>query len=451
MNPISLFELNNLVRTTLENTWCDPVWIAAELSELRRNPNGHCYLELVEKDSRSDALIAKARGNIWRNVWPLLKSHFEKVTGRTLAPGMRVLVAAEVTFHELYGYSLNIVDIDPTYTLGDMSRRRNEILAQLKADGVYTLNKELTLPRPLKRIAVISSPTAAGYGDFCNQLEQSGCAFRLEIYPATMQGEQVGPSIIAALDRIASEEHLWDAVAIIRGGGASSDLNGFDNYDLASHIAQFPLPVFTGIGHERDDTVIDFVAHTRFKTPTAVAAFLIQQDMEETRICTELQRRLQQSVCVLLEQEQNRLREWMQRYKMGIWQSTRSYHEILLRKSSRMQIAVGHQLQDARFRLETCPPIIRQASERLLETHRQRHLHITQIIGMTDPQHILRLGFSITRYQGKSVQQPNDVPIGATITTQLAEGEITSTVQTHSQTKKNEKEEPNLRTSTTPA
>ena len=278
MKPLSLYDLNTLVRRSLEQCLPDEYWVQAELSEVRVHPaTGHCYVEFVQKDPRSNNLVAKARGVIWSNVFHLLRPYFEESTGQMFTAGIKVLVQVTVSFHELYGYSLTVQDIDPTYTLGDMARRRREILAQLKADGVLTLNKELPMPVLPQRIAVISSASAAGYGDFCHQLEHNprGYYFRVELFPSIMQGERTESSLLAALDRINQRLEYFDVVVIIRGGGATSDLSCFDTYLLAAACAQFPLPIITGIGHERDDTVLDTVAHTRVKTPTAAAECLI--------------------------------------------------------------------------------------------------------------------------------------------------------------------------------
>ena len=249
---LSLFELNARVRAMLHHTLPDCYWVAAEISDLRVASNGHCYMELVQKDTFSGSLVAKARAMIWRQNYVMVRSHFEHATQQRLVAGIKVLVYVSVEFHELYGYSLNIVDIDPTYTLGDLAQRRQEIIRQLQDDGVMDLNKELPLPRVLRRIAVISSATAAGYGDFCNQLQQSGYDFTLKLFPAVMQGDKVERSVIDALNAIAAECDDWDVVVIIRGGGATTDLNGFESYLLATNVAQFPLPILTGIGHERD-------------------------------------------------------------------------------------------------------------------------------------------------------------------------------------------------------
>ena len=260
---ISLYDLNALVRRSIEQCLPDEFWVQAELSDVRTNSTGHCYLEFIQKDPRSNNLIAKARGTIWANVYRLLKPYFEEATGQAFVSGIKVLVQVTVSFHELYGYSLTVQDIDPTYTLGDMAKRRREILKQLEEEGVLTLNKELDMPRLPQRIAIISSPTAAGYGDFCHQLQNNSRRFYFytELFPALMQGDRVEDSVLAALDKVNVRLPEFDVVVIIRGGGATSDLSGFDTYLLAAACAQFPLPIITGIGHERDDTVRDAVAH----------------------------------------------------------------------------------------------------------------------------------------------------------------------------------------------
>ena len=243
MDSLSLLELNALVRRSLEQCLPDEYWIQAELSDVRSNTTGHCYLEFVQKDPRSNNLVAKARGMIWSNIYRLLKPYFEETTGQLFTSGIKVLVKVTVQFHELYGYSLTVLDIDPAYTLGDMARRRREILMQLEEEGVLTLNKELEMPVLPQRIAVISSATAAGYGDFCHQLQHNsgGFFFYTELFPALMQGNQVEESVLAALDRINDRVNEFDVVVIIRGGGATSDLSGFDTYLLGGRLC--PVPV----------------------------------------------------------------------------------------------------------------------------------------------------------------------------------------------------------------
>ena len=276
----SLLELNNRVKGAVLNAFPETCWVRAEMSDVRTNAaSGHCYLEFIEKSAITGQLVAKARGSIWAKTFRMLKPYFEMETGQMFASGLKVLVKVSVEFHELYGYSLTVLDIDPAYTLGDMIRKRMEIIRQLKEEGVFTLNKELPFPTLPKRVAVITSPTAAGYEDFLNQLanNKEGYPFYTKLFPALMQGERTEESVIAALDGVYRHADCFDVVVIIRGGGATSDLNSFDSYLLAANCAQFPLPIITGIGHERDDTILDMVAHTRMKTPTAVAEFLIGQ------------------------------------------------------------------------------------------------------------------------------------------------------------------------------
>ena len=271
---MTLFELNRLVRETIECELPHEYWVEAELSECRES-RGHCYMELIEKDEQTATPIAKARANCWAQKWVMIRPYFERATGQRLVAGMKVLLKVYPQFHEAFGFSWIVTDIDPTYTLGDMARKRQEIIRQLKEEGVFDLQKELTLPLFCQHIAVISSETAAGYGDFCNQLADNpyGFQFQTQLFPAIMQGEGVEGSIINALERIYDQP--FDCVVIIRGGGATSDMSGFDTLALAEHVANFPIPIITGIGHDRDESILDMVSHTRVKTPTAAAALLI--------------------------------------------------------------------------------------------------------------------------------------------------------------------------------
>jgi len=340
-DSVTLYELNSLVRSVLEQTMDDTYWLEAELSEARLASNGHFYVEFVQKDDSGRSFIAKARGTIWARTYHTLAPLFERATGEHLRAGMKVRVQVSISFHELYGYALNVIDIDPSYTMGDMARRRREILAQLEADGILRDNQELQLPTLVKRIAVVSSAGAAGYGDFCDQLERNdyGLFFHTQLFPAVMQGDHVEESVLAALAAIADEAERWDCVVIIRGGGATSDLSDFDSYHLAAAITQMPLPVIVGIGHERDETVLDFVAHTRVKTPTAAAAFLIDLGAQQLALIEELQLRLTQAarqqietlhftldkmlsllphtVAMTLEREQHKLQQLSQRYRQA--------------------------------------------------------------------------------------------------------------------------------------
>lgn len=429
--PYSLHELNALVRKSITECLPGEYWLQAELSDVRMNAAGHCYLEFVQKDPRSNNLIAKARGTIWSNTFCLLKPYFEQETGQAFAPGLKVLVKVTAGFHELYGYSLTVLDIDPTYTLGDLARRRREILRQLEEEGVLTLNKELELPRLASRIAVISSATAAGYGDFCDQLHKNtyNFAFQADLFPAVMQGDRVEESIIAALDAIHARREEWDAVVIIRGGGATSDLSGFDTYLLAANCAQFPLPIITGIGHERDDTVIDSVAYKRVKTPTAAAEFLIGH-LRTTAV--ELQNYADALVSAALSRmtgERKRLE--IIRTKLPSLVTLRTMRETHRFSviQERVRTAVTHRFGRERHRLFYLKQRMRASAEKqvILQSHRLELLQ--QQIKGASPEQLLKRGYSITLKNGKALTDSSCVQSGDLIETVLFRGKIKSTVK----------------------
>lgn len=408
MEALSLLELNALVRRSLEQCLPDEYWVQAELSDVRTNSTGHCYLEFIQKDPRSNGLVAKARGTIWSNVYRLLKPYFEEATGQAFVSGIKVLVQVTVSFHELYGYSLTVQDIDPTYTLGDMARRRREILKQLEEEGVLTLNKELEMPDLPQRIAVISSPTAAGYGDFCHQLQNNprGFFFYTELFPALMQGDRVEESVLSALDLILNRQNDFDAVVIIRGGGATSDLSGFDTYLLAAACAQFPLPIITGIGHERDDTVLDSVAHTRVKTPTAAAEYLIDcMDLAADGL-EVLASRLHESVLSRLTEEHRKLNLYR----------------------NRIPSAVVRRISDAKLTLLAARRDISQAVTSSLSRQRYRLELLQQRLTDASPEKMLARGYSITLKDGKAVKDAASLNENDEILTRFYRGEATSIV-----------------------
>ena len=431
MEALTLYELNNLVRGSLERALPDEYWVQAELSEVREAYNGHCYLEFVQKGNNGRDLVAKARGVVWAGTYRLLKPLFERETGRPLSAGMKVLVRVSVTFHELYGYSLSVTDIDPAYTLGDLARLRREILARLEADGILNDNKELPLPVLANRIAVISSATAAGYGDFRNQLLRNDyrLRFTLRLFPAVMQGERVEESVLAALDAIMAERDEWDAVVIIRGGGATSDLSGFDTYLLAAACAQFPLPVITGIGHERDDTVLDLVAHTRVKTPTAAAAFLVRHQLEAATRLEALSRDIGQEVMARLERERVRLERLSAALSAAFSQVRVRGEHRLEQLALRLSHAWQQRLAAGRHALEVCGGRIGRAIPVRLERERFRLQLLRQRFEAADPAVLLKRGYSMTFCGGRLVRKASDVEQGKEITTRLAEGEIRSVVQ----------------------
>lgn len=383
MEALSLYELNLRVRAVLEDTLSEPVWVQAELSSVATR-GLHCYLEFVQKAENGNTFIAKARGQIWANKWALIQPYFEQTTGQPLSPGMQVMVQVEVTFHEIYGYALNVLDINPTYTLGDIARRRQEILRQLETEGIINLNKELELPVPVQRIAVISAEGAAGWGDFQHQLlnNEYGLAFDVQLFPAVMQGERVEPTIIEALNQIAAEQDRWDVVVIIRGGGATSDLTGFDTLALAENVAQFPLPVITGIGHERDDTVLDIVSHTRVKTPTAAAEFLIHLGVEQLQRIDSLRASITDAALQLLHQQQMRLERVTGRIP-SLWELYKTNHL--------------HCLDTAFADLQTL-------ARTILDRQRHRLELVRTQLDAADPVRIYRLGYSVVRKDGRAVR-----------------------------------------------
>lgn len=427
--PLSLFELNALVRKSVKLCLPDEYWVQAELSDVRTNYSGHCYLEFVQKDPRGNALVAKARGMIWSNIYVMLKPYFERETGQTFTSGIKVLVKVTVDFHELYGYSLTVVDIDPAYTLGDMARRRKEIIFRLEEEGVLTLNKELEMPLLPQRVAVISSATAAGYGDFCNQLlnNSDGLVFYPHLFAAVMQGDKVEASVIAALNAIYKEVDRWDVVVIIRGGGATSDLSGFDTYDLAANCAQFPLPIITGIGHERDDTVIDMVSHTRVKTPTAAAEFLINR-MRET--ASDLERYISyfhQTIPERIAHSKERLEQWVARIPSRV--QMRLQHERF--RQERMAVRMNTAWQ-TRFLREEYRLRLEQRLATAIEARLQRERHRLQLaqsqVEAASPELLLKRGYSLTLKDGKAVTDASALHPGDILTTRVAKGEFKSKV-----------------------
>ena len=429
---LSLVELNQRIRMTLEQAFPDTYWVRAEMSDVRENgASGHCYLEFIEKDPRSGQLLAKVRGAIWAKTFRLLKPYFEMETGQRFVSGLKVLVRVTVDFHELYGLSLTVVDIDPAYTLGDMARKRLEIIRQLQEEGVFELNKELPLPLLPHRIALISSPTAAGYEDFMNQLthNRAGYPFYVKLFPALMQGERTEESVIAALDRIYAHQELFDVVALLRGGGATSDLNSFDSYLLAANCAQFPLPILTGIGHERDDTVVDLVAHTRLKTPTAVAEFLIARMDQAAQIVEELQQTMTQSASVRLLQEKQRLQSYATRFPALVGQRMERNRTLLHQLGAKLPTMAQGFVERKRAMVDRLVMQLRNATTTHL-TEKQRFLQLQeQFVRMASPDYILRRGYSLTLREGKIIKRAEELHVGEELTTRFMDGEVKSIIK----------------------
>ena len=407
---LTLRQLNLLVRDAIETALPDEYWVEAELSECREH-GGHCYMELIEKDEHSNTPVARASAKCWRQTWQMVRPYFERTTGQPLRAGMKVLLKVYAQFHEAYGFSWIVSDIDPTYTLGDMARRRQEIIRQLKEEGIFDLQRELRIPLFAQRIAVISAPNAAGYGDFCRQLEDNDYGFRFAVtlFPAVMQGEQVEASVISALNAIysASATHAtavpqspFDVVVILRGGGATADLSGFDTLALAENVAQFPLPIITGIGHERDESILDMVSNTRVKTPTAAAAFLI----DNLRHVLE---RIEQAEASLSQYITQRIRYQQQR---------------ISQLATLIPALAQRRLSDERHRIDLLQNRLPIAIERRFTA--QKHL-LEQIdikLQGYDPQLLLSRGYSMTLKDGRVVRDPQQLQPGDEIETRVAKG-----------------------------
>ena len=429
MKTITLYELNSLVRQTIEIGLPKSYWVEAEISELREN-SGHCYLELIEKDKRYNTPIAKASARCWRQTWGMVKPYFENTTGQQLRAGMKVLIEVYAQFHEAYGFSWIISDIDPNYTLGDMARKRQEIIKRLKEEGVFDLNKQLDLPLFSQRIAVISSKSAAGYGDFANQLygNQYGYYFEAELFAATMQGEDVERSIIKALNAINDRCDDFDCVVIIRGGGATSDMSGFDALELAENVANFPLPIITGIGHDRDECILDMVSHTRVKTPTAAAALLIDNLHTAERRIDDARQRIANLTSRKMEVEKLRLSRLAERLP-ALFGSVKDKQE------ARLNILQERLFRLAEIRLSNCENIVGQlekkislTAEHLLMVEKHRLELLEGRAQNLDPQLLLRRGYSITLVGGKALRDPSQVKQGDKIETRLEKGTITSII-----------------------
>ena len=420
---ISLFELNRLVRESIELSMPDEYWVEAELSECRES-RGHCYMELIQKDELSATPVAKASAKCWANKWLTIRPYFERTTGQQLHAGMKVLLKVYPQFHEAYGFSWIVSDIDPTYTLGDMARKRQEIIQKLKSEGVFDLQKELQLPMFCQRIAVISSQTAAGYGDFCNQLADNpyGFKFETQLFPAIMQGEGVEQSIINALESIynyqlstirsalplgSSKNCQFDCIAIIRGGGATSDMSGFDTLALAENVANFPIPIITGIGHDRDESILDMVSHTRVKTPTAAAAFLISHLKE---------------VLDVIDNSQDLITRYAQQKLSTLNSQLSTLSESIPRLFSLVKTRQESKIDSLWIKI----PML---FERKLTGDTHRLQLIEERLKALDPTLLLARGYSITTYNGRAVRDASQLPPGTEIETRLARGTVHSIVK----------------------
>ena len=405
---MTLLELNGMVRATLECGMPDEYWVEAELAEARET-RGHCYMELVQKDGQTNTPVAKASAKCWKQTWAVLAPYFERTTGQPLHAGMKVLLRVYPNFHEAYGFSWIVTDIDPTFTVGDMARRRMEIIAALKEQGIFDMNRQLQLPMFAQRIAVISSETAAGYGDFYNQLTDNsyGFKFSVTLFPAIMQGERVEQSVIAALEHIYDNVDDYDCVVIIRGGGATSDMSGFDTLALAENVAQFPLPIITGIGHDRDESVLDMVSCIRVKTPTAAAAYLINHLGEVNELITNLNERIIRCATMRMEMQKMRLANLSERIP-------RVFSLVKVKQEAR---------------LDALNARITSAIQHVLDRQKHRLEMLGQRAASLDPKILLKRGYSITLKDGKVVHDKEVLTPGDEIETIFEKGTIKSIVK----------------------
>ena len=427
---LSLYELNTLVSSVLSLDLPDDYWVEAELSEARE-VRGHCYMELVQKDEASNTPIAKASAKCWASRWSILRPMFERVTGQRLHAGMKVMLRVKAQFHAAYGFSWIVSDINPEYTMGDLMRRRQEIIKQLKAEGVFDLQRELTIPAFAQHIAVVSSDGAAGYGDFCRHLADNaqGYRFTVRLFSATMQGEAVEQSVIAALNRIYEEQDVFDAVVIIRGGGATSDLSGFDTLALAENVANFPLPIITGIGHDRDESILDMVAHTRVKTPTAAAQLLIDNLSRTDQLIESLRQRIVRTTQQRMHTEQVRLKAVAERIPVLFSLVSVKEQARIDRLSRQVLNAVARRIDTARQRVERLEVRLADTVRRLLTDEQHRLQMLEQRIEAENPERLLRRGYSITTYEGHAVHDASQLPKGAVVETRVEKGAFKSKVE----------------------
>lgn len=426
---LSLYELNSIVASVIDIDMSGDYWVVAEISELRE-VRGHCYMELVEKDGLSNTPIAKASAKCWASRWSMLRPMFERITGQRLHAGMKVMLSVHAQFHAAYGFSWIVSDINPEYTMGDLARRRQQIVAQLKAEGVFDLQRELTLPMFAQRIAVVSSDGAAGYGDFCRQLHDNSAhyIYKVELFNATMQGEAVEHSVIAALNRIYSRHDSFDVVVIIRGGGATSDLSGFDTLALAENVANFPLPVITGIGHDRDESILDMVAHTRVKTPTAAAQLLIDNLVRTESMIDAARQSIVDCTQRRMQHERVRVESLSARIPM-MFSLVKTKEEARVDMlARRIETATQRRIATALMQIDNLQAKLQSAVNRQLVDARHRLQLVEQRIEAVNPERLLQRGYSITTYNGHAVRNAMELPDGAVVETRVEKGKFTSVV-----------------------
>lgn len=426
---LSLYELNSLVAEAISIGVPGQYWVEAEISEARE-VRGHCYLELVEKDDRSNTPVARASAKCWQNRWSIIRPMFERVTGQRLHAGMKVMLRVYANFHEAYGFSWIVSDINPEYTLGDLARRRKEIVERLKADGVFDLQRELLLPMFAQRIAVVSSEGAAGFGDFCRQLHDNarGYQFDVRLFPAVMQGEAVERSVVEALNAIYEVQERYDCVVIIRGGGATSDLSGFDTLALAENVANFPLPIITGIGHDRDETVLDLVAFAHVKTPTAAAQLLVDHLSQTAALADRLCQRVVLAARHRMEMEQGRLRSLASRIPVLFSLVGEKETGRLDRLTARINSSLALTISAQRQHLDRLAASVRDQTLRRITAEQHRLEMLERRVEAENPERLLKRGYSITTYKGRTVRDASQLPPDAEVETRVENGSFRSRV-----------------------
>ncbi|MDD2635661.1 MAG: exodeoxyribonuclease VII large subunit [Bacteroidales bacterium] len=450
-SALSLIELNQKIKFAIEHKFDSPVWVVAEINSITRHRSGHCYVEFIQKAKAYDQIIAKTRATIWANQFIMIESYFLSVTNSRLEAGLKVLVKVSVDFHEVYGLSLNVRDIDPAYTLGDLERRKKEIIDRLVSEGVFDMNKDVEMPLVVQKIAVISSSGAAGYEDFINQLDKNKYRYKfsIELFEADMQGNRTEETVIKAINQVFETETEFDVLAILRGGGAKSDLSAFDNYNIAYLITQFPIPVITGIGHERDESVCDMVAHQKLKTPTAVAEFLLDYNLMFEANITEIGEDIFVLAKDLIRTNQvyiTNLSIGINKTKNIIAKNLDNCNQLFYRVNNLTKTKLKEEnirLLNNRNRLSSTPKIkIKQEDNNLFNLNSKlvnlakgvisRDLHIIdmheQNIRLVDPVNVLNRGFSLTKYNGKIIGENNNLKLGDNIETITSQNKILSKI-----------------------
>jgi exodeoxyribonuclease VII large subunit len=432
VTSITLSDLHKNIQQTIQNQFDEAYWITCEISELKSNQTGHCYLELIEKEKDTNSILAKSKATIWSMTYRMLKPYFETTSGYEFTSGIKVLIRAKVEFHSVYGFSLNIVDIDPTYTLGDFEKKRLEIINRLTQEGILNMNKEIQFPTIPKNIAIISSENAAGYGDFVNQLENNSYCFKFhhKLFQATMQGENVESSILAAFDKIYQHENVFDVVVIIRGGGSKSDLSWFDNYWIAYTVTQFPLPVLTGIGHEQDDTITDLVAHTRLKTPTAVAEFLISSFANFNETITEYESYIFNSFLQQIQDEKTEINQISSQIAISIKDVLAYEKQALSNIPIVLKNSISNFIKDKKNEInKKFEQKLKFTIEKQILNQKHKLTEFEQIVEHSDPQKMFKKGYSITLKNGKIVKSVSQLKTNDEIETLLSDGKILSKVK----------------------